>query len=67
MTRNSSFFKVVHCREEEDETSEYEFDNVLEGQQRQEHNVQRPVRDTTHHPTSMTMRGNSNQGILIPV
>ena len=31
--RNSSFFKVVHCREEEDETSEtseYEFDNVLE-------------------------------------
>ena len=48
VTRNSSFFKVVHCREEEDETSEtseYEFDNVLECRQHQQHHVQRPVRD----------------------
>ena len=49
VTRNSSFFKVVHCREEEEdetsETSEYEFDNVLECRQHQQHHVQRPVRD----------------------
>ena len=37
MTRNSSFFKVVHCREEEEhETSEYEFDNALERSTRKE-------------------------------
>ena len=46
VTRNSSFFKVVHCREEEeDETSEYEFDNVLERRHHPEHHVQNPVRD----------------------
>ena len=45
VTRNSSFFKVVHCRKEEDETSEYEFDNVLERRHHQQHNVQHPVRD----------------------
>ena len=46
VTRNSSFFKVVHCREkEEDETREYEFDNVLERRHHQQHNVQHPVRD----------------------
>ena len=46
VTRNSSFFKVVHCREEEEyETSEYEFDNVLERRHHQQHNVQHPVRD----------------------
>ena len=40
VTRNSSFFKVVHCREEEeDETSEYEFDNVLERRHHQQHTV----------------------------
>ena len=48
VTRNYSFFKVVHCREEEeDETSEYEFDDVLERRHHQQHNVQHPVRDTT--------------------
>ena len=46
VTRNSSFFKVVHCREEEeDETSEYECDNVLERRHHQHHTVQHPVRD----------------------
>ena len=46
VTRNASFFKVVHCREEEeDETSEYVFDNVLECRHHQQHNVQHPVRD----------------------
>ena len=51
VTRNSSFFKVVHCREEEeDETSEYEFDNVLECKQHQQHNGQHPVRDRRPPP-----------------
>ena len=46
VTSNSSFFKVVHCREEEeDETREYEFDNVVECRQHQQHHVQRPVRE----------------------
>ena len=46
VTRNSSFVKVVHCREEEeDENSEYEFDKVLERRHHQQHNVQHPGRD----------------------
>ena len=50
VTRNSSFFKVVHCsEEEEDETSEYEFDNVLERRHHQKHNMQHPVRDVGLH------------------
>ena len=46
VTRNFSFFKVVHYRdEEEDETSGYEFDKVPECRQHQQHHVQRSVRD----------------------
>ena len=31
VARNSLFFKVVHCREEEeDETSDYEFGNIVQ-------------------------------------